>query len=215
VNDDWRLRIELKDDQGPRGIRERLETADLEHNLAEAFSDRVIVSDDGTQVFCYAGSREQAESARELIESLASDHGWQIETEIRRWHPEAEEWEDPETPLPKSADEHSSEHSAMIERERAESASEGFPEFEVRVQCPSHREAIEFAHQLEREGVPSVRRWHYLLVGAPDEDSAHSLADRIREQAPPGTVVWSEASGRSIWPVRPGNPFAIFGGLGV
>ena len=53
-----------------------------------------------------------------------------------------------------------------------------------------------------------------LLVGAPDEDTANALAERIRQQAPPGTVVNSEGSQLTVAEGSGGNPFAYFGGLG-
>lgn len=215
MNDDWRLRIEIADDRGPRGVRERLEAADLEHGLDSAFHERVIVSEDGPEIFCYAGTRDQADRAEELIRTLAAERGWEIHTELRHWHPDAEEWEDPDQPLPSSSAEEAAERAEVIDRERRESAAAGYPEFEVRVQCRTHHDAIVFAEKLNREGVPSVRRWHYLLVGAADEDAASSLAEKIRSEAPPGTIVTSEGSGRAIWALRPGNPFAIFGGLGT
>lgn len=214
MNDDWRLRIKVSSDDGPRGIRERLDAADLEHELESAFHDRVIVSEDGPEVFGYAGTREQAERVEELIRSLAAQRRWQVETELKHWHPEAEEWEDPDKPLPSSGVEEAAEHESMIERERQESAAGGYPEFEVRVQCRSHRDAIELADKLQAEGLRCVRRWRYLLIGAADEDAANALADRIKREAPPGSIVSSEGSWRAVQAIRPGNPFAIFGGLG-
>lgn len=195
-------------------MRERLEATQLEHELAAAFRDRVVVSVDGAEVFCYTGTREQAERAEQLIRSLAAERGWQVEAELTRWHPTAEEWQDPDKPLPSSSGEQAAEHAALIEREREESLATGHPEFEVRIECDSHRDAIELADKLEGQGVPTARRWRYLVLGASDEDSAKALADRVREQAPPGTVVISEGTPRTVSEGSLGNPFAIFGGLG-
>src|SRR5207248_10096241 len=119
-------------------LRDRLEATDLEHELGNTFRDRVVVSSDGPEVFCYAGSREQAENAGELIRSLAGERGWQVETELKCWHPAAEEWDDPDKPLPASAAEQAAEHAALIDRERQESQASGHPEFEVRIECNSH-----------------------------------------------------------------------------
>jgi hypothetical protein len=214
MSDDWRLRIGFLDGGRAPELRDRLEANVLEHELADAFHDRVAVSVDGPEVFLYAGTREQAGRAEQLVRSLAAERGWQVEVELTRWHPAAEEWRDPDEPLPASHDEQAAERAALIERERRESAASGHPEFEVRIQCESHRDATALGDVLEAEGIPVARRWRYLVVGASDEDSAKALADRVRAEAPPGTVVISEGTPRTVSEGSPGNPFAIFGGLG-
>ena len=50
----------------------------------------------------YAGEREQADRAAKAIRAIAAEHGWEVELELKRWHPTAEEWEDPDKPLPAS-----------------------------------------------------------------------------------------------------------------
>jgi hypothetical protein len=57
------------------------------------------------------------------------------------------------------------------------------------------------------------------VLGAPDEDSANALAERIRNEAPPGSVVTAEAGIEEVASEAPlatpfNNPFAVFGGLG-
>jgi hypothetical protein len=213
--DDWRLRITVEREGLAQELRERLEAPELEHELNDAFHDSVAVSGDGNEVFLYAGSRKQAESAGRLVRSLAEKDGGEVELfELRRWHQAAEDWEDPERPLPTSEAGREAEHEELIEQEREESLASGHPEFEVRVQFESHRAAVEFAHKLEQEGQRPVRRWHFLLIGANDEDSAQALAQRVREEAPPGTVVLSEGTQRTVAEGGGGNPFAYFGGLG-
>src|SRR5947209_2096021 len=212
--DDWRLRISFRGDSRADELRERLEATDLEHTLEAAFGDRVAVSADDDEVFAYTGTREQAGAVGELVRSVASENGWQVDLELRRWHPTAEAWEDPDQALPSTEPERAAERSALIDREREESTETGHPEFEVRVKFHSHRAAVEFADTLEREGLTLVRRWHFLLVGAPDEDSARALAERIRAEAPPGTVVISEATQLTVAEGSGGNPFAYLGGLG-
>src|SRR5436305_2697391 len=174
--DDWRLRISFRGDSRADELRERLEATDLEHTLEDAFSDRVAVSADEDQVIAYTGTREQADRVAELVRSLTGERGWEVDLELRRWHPTAEDWEDPDKPLPSDDTQQAAEHAALIEREREESAESGQPEFEVRVKFHSHRAAVDFADQLEQQGLAVVRRWHFLLVGAPDEDSARALA---------------------------------------
>lgn len=215
LGDDWRLRIDLHEDGVTSRLLERVDARELEHDLSTAFHDRIVISRDGAEVFCYAGTRDQAERAEQLIRSIAADHGWRVDTELRRWHPTAEDWEDPDTPLPEDDTERASERAALMAREREESETQGYPDFEVRVQSPSQDDAARLAERLRNEGLPSVRRSHYLLVGVTDEDSADALAQRLSSEAPPGSVVTVEATGRAVRDSLPPNPFAIFGGLGV
>jgi hypothetical protein len=91
MNDDWRLQIDVEDEGGGASLTERLDAAELEHELSEAFHDRLIVSSDGPRVFVYAGTREQAEQARDPIAKLAETHGWKVELALTHWHPEGEE----------------------------------------------------------------------------------------------------------------------------
>jgi hypothetical protein len=214
MSDDWRLRIALQESGHAHKLTERLDASKLEHDLEESFHDRLVVSREGGELFCYAGSREQAEKAEQLVRSVAAEHGWQAHYELSRWHESAEEWEDPDVPLPQTDAERIAEHEALIENERQELERSGQPEFEVRVQFQSHADAAAFAEQLRQEGMPTARRWKYVVVGVADEDSANALAARLREEAPTGAVVTAEGSGRAAYDERPANPFWFLGGLG-
>ena len=52
-----------------------------------------------------------------------------------------------------------------------------------------------------------------MLIGATDEDSAQTLADRLRGEIPAGAKITVEPNVRAMWDERPGNPFAVLGGL--
>jgi hypothetical protein len=214
VSDDWRLRIHLPEPGRGRLLAENLAASELEHELTKALADRVAVTHDEDEVFVYAGTREDAERAAELVGTATAGKDWNVTTELARWHPEAEEWEDPDRPLPTTAEEHAAEHADRVEHEREDSQQQGYPEFEVRVQCPSRSDAIDLQKRLRAQGIPSLRRWRYVLVGSPDEDGAKALADQIRAAAPPEAVVRTEGTGRAASELVPGNPFALFGGLG-
>jgi hypothetical protein len=218
MSDDWRLRVELEDERQASDLADRLSKFDLAHDLQTSFRDRVVVSHDGAELFCYADTRTQAEAAQRAISALAEAGGWQITVELRRWHPVAEEWEDPDKPLPVTEAEQAAEHAEVMEAERAESAEQGFPDFEIRVRCGSRREAVELAERLEAEGIRCLHRWEFVVVAAPDEDTAKALGERIRSEAPPGSTVKVEASvseAVSEAPLAtPFTPFAVFGGLG-
>jgi hypothetical protein len=213
MNDDWRLQIDFRDDGPKDHLLDRLDAQDLEHDLSDAFHDRVIVSRNGTTLFLYAGDRQQAEKARDLIERLMREDGEEVEIDFRRWHPIAEEWRPADEPLPDDSDEDRTERHAAIEREVKEMEERGYPEFEVRVDLPSHQEAKRFAEQLRAEGLPAVHRWRYLLVGAVDEVQASELAERIRGEAPQGSKTVAEGTWQAAYAERPHSPFSFLGGL--
>lgn len=210
MNDDWRLRIEMNEASLAGRLLERLDASELEHELETSFHDRVIVSRENSTLFLYAGSRAQAEQAQAVAERLAADHSWEVGFELRRWHPAAESWEDPDAPLPSSDAERAREHAELIAGERAH----GLPEFEVRVECASRQAAQALADKLRQEGLANVQRSNYVLVGASDEDAANALADRLRAEAPPDSTVRTEGTINAVLARVGPNPFAIFGGLG-
>jgi hypothetical protein len=214
MSDDWRVRVDLGQPDDALELRGYLEAAEVEHELDDAFGGRVIVSHDNAEVFLYAGTREQAERALELVRARASEQGWTVASDLKRWHPVAEEWEDPDKPLPATAAQREAEREELVEQERSDEQREGYLDWEVRVQCRSHADAVTLADRLESERVPVVRRWHYLVVGAPDEDSANALAERIRAESPSGSVVTTEGSWPMVWASDPRRWFAVFGGLG-
>jgi hypothetical protein len=166
-------------------------------------------------VFVYADTREQADAAAEVIRGLAAKHEWDVGLELKRWHPTAEEWEDPDVPLPQSDAERAAEHAERVAKEREEGAERGYAPYEVKVHCSHHRETVKLADRLRDEGLPVIRRWRYLIIGASDEDNAKALAERVRSEIPAGATVTAEVSERTAWDDDPGRgSFAMFGGLG-
>lgn len=214
MNEDWRLQVDLHDAKHAQPLVAQLDARELEHDLSNAFHDRVIVSRDGARVFLYAGNREQLDAARDLILGLAEQHGWTVDADLRHWHPDAEDWEDPDKPLPAGHAARIAEHEALIAAERKETEENGYPEFEVRVDLPSRHDAVRFAERLRGEGLPVVHRWRFLLVGVTDEDSGKALAERIRSEAPSDSRVSVEGTWKAAYDERPPNPFAFLGGLG-
>ena len=215
MSDDWRLKVGLFDDSAAKALTERLDAEKLSDEFEESFADRLIVSGDGPNVLVYAGDREQADRAAEAIRAIAAEHGWDVELELKRWHPTAEEWEDPDKPLPETDAQRAEEHAQLVAREREETTERGYAEYEVKIHCSSHRDTVKLADRLRDEVLPTVHRWKYILVGATDEDSANALADRLRAEAPAGATVTAEVSERATWDDDPGRgSFAWFGGLG-
>jgi hypothetical protein len=213
MNDDWRLQVDFRDDGLADALQDRLDAKELEHDLSEAFQDRVIVSRNETTIFLYAGDRKQAEKARDLVVRLAAEDDEAVAIDFRRWHPLALEWKPADEPLPGDATARAAEHQARIEAERRESEEQGYPQYEVRVNFPSWDEAGEFADHLRGEGLQTVHRWRHVLIGANDLDAARALGERIRAEAPADSEVVVEATLKEIQDDLH-NPFAILGGMG-
>jgi hypothetical protein len=191
--DDWRIRIEVAEEHAG-GLLERLglelgnEAAEL---AGELRARRLAVSRDGDEIFVYAGSPAEAEGARAVVEAVLREHGIQARaSQVEHWLEHEERWDD-EPP-----DETWEED--QLER--------GYAPWEVRVQCASHHEARALSEQLDQEGYAVERRWHYLIVGASSKEEAEALARRLHGEIEPG--------GELVWETVPGNPFAVFGGLG-
>jgi hypothetical protein len=193
ARDDWRIRIEVEDDQAP-GLLERLglELGDEASELArELEKRRLAVSYDDDEVFVYASAPVEAERARAVIQAELRDLGIAAVTgPVEHWLEDEERWDDEPPDETWEEDE--------LER--------GYAPWEVRVSCTSHREARELADQLEQEGYSIERRWRHLIVGTASKEEAEALAARLHGEVEPG--------GELIWETVPGNPFAIFGGLG-
>ena len=215
MNDDWRVQVTCPTTATAANLSELLRAGDFQHGLQDAAGERVVVSVDGHELFLYAGTRTQAERAIEAVKSLITSSGVTVRTELRRWHPVSEQWIDADLPLPDSESAIAAEHAEMIAAEREEQTTLNYAEWEVRVSTESHRETLELADKLRQDGIPSLRRWRFLLVGAADEDTAKALSDRIRAVAAPSAKVEVEASYKAVEAEVGTNPFAIFGGLGV
>jgi superfamily II DNA/RNA helicase len=209
--EDWRLRVDFTEENHALQARERLEAHELEHEVVARLGRRIAASRDGATLFFYADSEKTAHMAEELVRSIADGAGWSVETALTRWHEEAEDWESSERAEPETEQERSEERERLMQREDQETKEQGYADWEVRAELPSHREAREFAERLDREDVPHVRRWRYVLIGMSDEDQAREWADRLRQEAPAGTEVSVEGTFASSEHSR---PFSFLGGLG-
>jgi len=193
AQDDYRIKIEI-DDEDAEGLLERLglelsgEAAELAGELERR---RLAVSRDGDELFVYAATLDAAERARSVIQAVISDLGISAVTgAVEHWLDEEDRWDD-EPPG---------------ETWEEEELERGHAPWEVRVECKTHADARALADRLEAEGYPVERRWRYLIVGASSKEDAESLAARVHGEVEPG--------GGLIWETVPGNPFAVFGGLG-
>lgn len=194
AHDDWRIRIELPDEEGARGLLEHLGLArsDAEELADELRAHRLAVSRDGDTVFVYAATGMQAEQAGRIVEAELEEEGLtpsRLVTE--RWLRDDDRWDDE----PDQGD---------VEEELLE---RGYAPWEVRVEAKSLREAHDLAEELRAEGFDVSRTFTYVIVGTESREQAVELARRVHGRVQPG--------GELVYEVQPQNPFAVFGGLGT
>jgi hypothetical protein len=190
--DDWRLRIVLADEAGGN-LLGRLghwdsDARELAHDLKDR---RLVVTRDDDTVFVYASSSLELEQARTVIERELEDlDAPPRSVAVEHWLTDEERWDD-EAPGPSRED---------------EVLAEGYAPWEVRVSTRSREAARELADQLEAEGYGVVRRWNFVIAGCATREQAVELAARVHGEV--------ETGGELVWETLPGNPFAIFGGIG-
>jgi hypothetical protein len=195
ANDDWRIRIEVEEEEHATGLLDRL-AGDLGSEARELANDlkshRLAVSRDEDTVYVYAATRAEADRAHAVVEAELREHGIEARTSrVEHWLDEEDRWDD-EPPG---------------ETWEEEELDRGFAPWEVRVECPSRQEARELAERLEAEGYQPDRRFQYLIVGTASREDAEALAARLHGEV--------EAGGEVVWETSPANPFAIFGGMGL
>jgi hypothetical protein len=193
AQDDWRIRIELPDEEGAAGLLDKLglrrgDAEELAHELRE---HRLAVSRDGDTIFVYASTGMQAEQASRVVEQELEAEGMSPTRFVtERWLREEERWDDE----PDTGD----VEEDLIRR--------GYAPWEVRVECESLGEAEKLTDQLRAEGYDVSRTFTYVVAGTADREQAVELAKRVHGQVEPG--------GELVYEVQPANPFAVFGGLG-
>ena len=193
AHDDWRVRVELPDEEGARGLLERLGIGrnDAEELADELRAQRLAVSQDGNSLFVYAATGMQAEQASRIVERELQEEGLTPTRFItERWLRDDERWD--------SEPDEGDVEEDLLER--------GYAPWEVRVEAESLREAHDLAEQLRNEGYDVSRTFTYVIAGTESREQAVELARRIHGEVEPG--------GELVYEVQPSNPFAVFGGLG-
>lgn len=201
MSEEWRVEVELGDEQHHLTVGERLRSLDLDDEARERLGGRVIATRDGDHMFLYAGSERSAKEAERVAREVVSAEGLTAEISITRWHPVEEAWRDASVPLPSSEQEEEAERRRHEAAEEHDAELEGEYEWEVRVDLPGVGETHDLAGRLREEGLPVRRRWRHLLVGAPTEERAAALAKRIETEAPEESAVQVEPSGGVRHPV--------------
>jgi len=193
VADDWRVTVTFRDEadvqQAVRSVREH----EVEDDVRSRLGHRVAMSVDGPTVFLYAGTEDTASEAERVVREVLAQQQLSAEFTLDRWHPLEEEWEDVSVPMPDTAEQRAAEHRRLIDAETQQSLAAGQAGWEVRVDLPSHRQAVELAERLQAEGRSVIRRWKYLVVGVNNEDDANALAEAIGQEIPAKASVHIQA----------------------
>lgn len=211
MHDDFRITLELEGDGLIDELLERFRAGGVEREAADALGERVVISRDGGRLLLYAATGEDAHAGEAAVRPLLEAHGLRAAPgRLERWHPDAEEWEDAELPLPATDAEREAERAERRRAEREDSERAGYAEWEVRIELTDTVSAWTLGERLRSEGLPVIRRSHYLLVGAASEDDATALAERLRAEAP-GARLEVEGSQAAVWSAT--HPFSVFGGL--
>jgi hypothetical protein len=186
--EDWRVEVELDDEQHGYSLGERLRALDLDDEARSRLGRRVIVTRDGSKVFLYTSSEAEAHEAARVVRELVSEERLTAETRTTRWHPVEEAWEDVSVPLPSTETERAREYEQREQREQRVVEAGGEYDWRVDVRAPHRGDAAALEERLRERGLPVERRWRYLTIGAITEERADELAAVIRDELPEAEV---------------------------
>ena len=187
--DEWRVEIALDEEHNGKTLSDALHHLKLDNEARKLLGGSVVVTRDGRFVFIYAWHEESAQQAEHVVKNLMQDEQLVGQVSLMRWHPVAEEWKDASEPLP--------DDEAARVREMNEAEHEGFEEaqeygeypWEVVIDLPHIRDGHSLAKKLRDERLPVKRHFRYLLVGAPSEDKAVELGERLEGEVPEGARI--------------------------
>jgi hypothetical protein len=186
AKDDWRLRVELSEGNGP-SLLERLGLVkDDADELAEELRDsRLTVTNDDDTVFVYAASSLELERAKAIVQRELTELNATPQAIVsEHWLSAEERWDDEPASNPD-----------------ADLLAEGYAPWEVRIRASDHRAARELADRLEAEGYGIVRRWDTVIAGCASREDAKALADRLHGEVEPGSQL--------VWEALQGHPFTV------
>jgi hypothetical protein len=194
ADEDWRVTVTLQDENNIQQAVQSVREHEVEQDVRRRLGDRVAVSADGPSLFLYAATEDAAREADRVVRGVLAKWALTADLALDRWHPIEQEWEDASAPMPQTPQQREAEHQRRIADETQDSLATGEAEWEVRVELPSRREAVELAGRLEAEGRSVIRRWRYLVVGANNEDQATEFAKAIEQEVPARASVHTGAS---------------------
>jgi hypothetical protein len=195
----WRVEIELDDEDHGYSFGERLRALDLDDEARKRLGRRVIVSRDGSRLFLYTSSEEEANAAAAVVKELVDADDLTAEIRVTRWHPDEEEWKDASVPLPRTEAERELERQRREERERREAEAEHHYDWEVHVRLPDGDRAAELEEHLRARGLPVHRRWRYVTIDAATEEEANELASELQREVGDAEVEVGDCQFLCVW----------------
>lgn len=187
--DEWRVEVALDRDEHADTLAGALHDLKLDNEARKLLGGSVIVTRDGPYIFVYAWHEESAQEGERVVKDIMDHEQLVGQVRLMRWHPVAEEWKDAAEPLPddeaaRAQEMHEAEHEGSEEAHRY-----GEYPWEVVIDLPHIRDGQALAAKLRGEGLPVKRHFRYLLVGAPSEDKAVEVGQRLEGEAPEGSRI--------------------------
>ncbi len=118
--EEFRVEVELDDEDHHLTLGERLRSADLDDEARERMGSQVIVTRDGSHLFLYAASPSSCEEAERVVRELIAEDELTATVRSTRWHPVEQDWKDVAEPLPQTPEEVEAEKRARDERMASE-----------------------------------------------------------------------------------------------
>jgi hypothetical protein len=204
MSEDWRVRVTFNDpEDGRRAVRE-LHEHEVADDVRGRLRSRVAVSVSDPDLYLYTNTRDASLAASTLVREVLMAHDLRAAVRIDYWHAVEEDWvrldeaaletavknDTSAEDVPDDAEVMNLERQYLEDEQEVPDSQRGsrgaLASWEVRVDLPSHHDAVAFARQLKEAGHPPIRRWKYLLVGARNEAEANALAEMIRRDGPAG-----------------------------
>ncbi|MBV9451532.1 MAG: hypothetical protein JO345_37160 [Streptosporangiaceae bacterium] len=193
MDEDWRVTARFTGEPHVVQILEALRHRRLAGEVRRRLGEEIVVSSSGRHMFLYASNAEAAEEAAQVLRDVLGQHDLAADFRLERWHPLEQLWDDSPTGMRHdAAEERTIRHEHEQYQERQRSQETGLPEWMVRMELPSHHDAVALAQQMTAYGHRVIRRWKFVLAGASCEDDANVLARKIRGYAPEGAAIRTE-----------------------
>ena len=166
---EWRVEVDLDDEQHGYSLGERLRSHDLDDDARERLGGGVIVTRDGPRLYVYTKSDAAAREAERVLRELVEADRLTADIRVTVWDEERDAWLD-------------AVDGDVVEDPRA--GEEG-PEYFVLVESDDQEALEALAGRLD--GPVEVRRG-MLLVGSSDDEEVEALAERLRGEIPGAKV---------------------------
>lgn len=175
MGDDWRVCIAF-------GYLWRLKSGRraLISALESRLGDQVTVSATNNSIFLYAGSAAAAEQAAQVAGEVLARLDVSAPVLTERWSPWENQWRDAaEDPSADVTAERQLLDDYRKQQARELSARTGWPDWHVRADLPSRREAVALAGQLAAQGWRVRPHGRRLIAGADCEEDAQALVQAL------------------------------------